>query len=433
MKIWNREMECMDRNVLKNLQLERIKKITQYAYDNVTFYRTKLDKAGIKPDKINSFEDFHKIPFTTKIDFRDNYPFGLFACPNSQITRIHASSGTTGKMTVVGYTRKDLDTWSELVARLGTSAGVTYEDIVQICFGYGLFTGGFGLHYGMEKIGAMVVPASVGNTERQLMLMKDFKVTTLVCTPSYALYLGEVIQEKNLRDQINLRLGLFGAEPWTNGMREKIESLLGISATDNYGLSEIMGPGISYECFEKKGMHIAEDHFYAEIIDSNTGELLEDGQPGELVLTTLTKEALPILRYRTKDITSIIPQPCSCGRTHRRMNKPTGRSDDMLIIRGVNVFPSQIESVLTEFDFAQPHYQIIVDRKKNFDSLEVLLELDEKTFTDDIKEMVKLENQIKARIENVLGIKIDLKLVEHKTLQRFEGKAKHVIDNRKLE
>ena len=333
---------------------------------------------------------------------------------------------------MVGYTKNDLETWSELIARLAVAGGVWSDDVVQIAFGYGLFTGGFGLHYGCEKVGATLIPASSGNTDRQLLLMQDMGTTTLVCTPSYALYMGEIIDDRRLRDELRLKYGLFGGEPWSEEMREEIESLLGIKATDNYGLSEIIGPGVSYECLQQEGMHIAEDHFYPEIVDPDTGDPLPWGEVGELVLTTLTKEALPVIRYRTGDITSLIPEECACGRTHVRMTKTRGRADDMLIVRGVNVFPSQVESVLAEFEQTKPHYQIVVDRINNIDTFELRVEASEEIFADEMRKMHAFHEQLGARLQSVLGIKVDLKLVEPRTLERFEGKARRVTDKRKF-
>lgn len=432
MRIWNPECEQMDRDRLKSLQEERFIKSFSYVYENVPYYRKKTDETGITPRDIKSLEDIVKLPFSRKTDFRDNYPVGTFARPMKDIVRIHASSGTTGKPTVVGYTRNDLELWSELIARVAVAGGVWSDDIIQIAFGYGLFTGGFGLHYGCEKIGATVIPASSGNTDRQLMLMQDIGTTVLVCTPSYALYLGEAIADRGIKGKLKLKYGLFGAEPWSEGMREEIQLLLGIKASDNYGLSEIIGPGVSYECLFCKGMHISEDHFYPEIINPNTGEVLDAGEEGELVITTLTKEALPIIRYRTGDLTSLIPEKCECGRTHIRMRKPKGRSDDMIIIRGVNVFPSQVETVLAEFEQTKPHYQIIVERKNNLDTFKLLVEASQEIFTDNLKEFKEFEKKLGSRLQSVLGIKVDLSLVEPRTLERFEGKAKRVIDNRKI-
>lgn len=428
--IWNEYIECMSRDERANLQSERLRKMVERLYSNVPFYRKKFQKAGISPTDIKGIEDLPKLPFTYKQDLRDNYPFGLFAVPQSEIVRIHASSGTTGKQTVVGYTRKDLDMWSECVARALTSVGVSKKDIVQVGYGYGLFTGGFGLHYGVEKIGASVIPISGGNTHRQVQMMQDLKSTTLACTPSYALYLAEALKEKNALDSLKLQRGIFGAEPWTEEMRSQIQQKLNIKAFDIYGLSEIMGPGVSCECEHQCGMHIAEDHFIAEIIDPVTLQPLPWGEVGELVFTTITKEGLPLLRYRTRDLTSITIEKCECGRTTARMFKCKGRTDDMLIIRGVNVFPTQVESVLCEMREVSPHYQLIVDNKNNLDTLEVHVEVDEQFFSDEIRQMEMLSKKIKSQIEKTLGISVIVKLVEPKTIERSEGKSKRVIDKR---
>ncbi len=428
--IWNEYIECMSRDERANLQSERLRKMVERLYTNVPFYRKKFQEAGISPCDIKGIEDLPKLPFTYKQDLRDNYPFGLFAVPQSEIVRIHASSGTTGKQTVVGYTRKDLDMWSECVARALTSIGVSKKDIVQVGYGYGLFTGGLGIHYGIEKLGASVIPISGGNTHRQVQMMQDLKSTVLACTPSYALYLAEALREKNALGDLELKRGVFGAEPWTEEMRNQIEQKLNIKAFDIYGLSEIMGPGVSCECEHQCGMHIAEDHFIAEIIDPVTLQPLPWGEVGELVFTTITKEGLPLLRYRTRDLTSITIEKCECGRTTARMFKCKGRTDDMLIIRGVNVFPTQIESVLCEMREVSPHYQLIVDNKNNLDILEVQVEVDEQFFSDEIRQMEMLNKKIKAQIEKTLGISVVVKLVEPKTIERSEGKSKRVIDKR---
>ena len=433
MRIWNPEREKMPRPELEEHQAARLAAAVATAYEHLPYYRGKLDEAGLTPAHVGSLDALSRLPFTVKQDFRDNYPTGTFACAPEDVVRVHASSGTTGKPTVVGYTRQDLDIWSELIARLAVAGGVTSRDVVQIAFGYGLFTGGFGLHYGCEKVGATIIPASAGNTDRHLMLMQDLGTTTLVCTPSYALYMGEIIDDRGLRDQLQLKWGLFGGEPWSEDMRTEIERLLGIVATDNYGLSEIIGPGVSYECLCQEGMHIAEDHFLPEIIDSATGEVLPLGAEGELVLTSLTKQALPVIRYRTGDLTRLLPEPCECGRTHRRMAKTRGRADDMLIVRGVNIFPSQVESVLAEFEHAKPHYQISVDRVRNIDTFELQVEASEEIFVDDrMREMHGFRERLRTRLQSVLGIKVDLKLVEPRTLERFEGKARRVEDRREV-
>lgn len=430
--IWEPQWECMERDAMRRLQLERLQAVVERVYRQVPFYRRKFDEAGVKPGDIKRLEDLAKLPFTVKDDLRDNYPFGMFAVPMKDVVRVHSSSGTTGIPTVVGYTQNDLMTWSNLVGRFVSAAGVTSDDIVQISFGYGLFTGGFGLHYGMERIGATVVPVSSGNTERQIKIMKDFGSTVLVATPSYALYMAEVAREMGVLDQLKLRVGLFGAEPWSENMRKELEKAWGIIATDNYGLSEVMGPGVSGECTEFCGLHISEDHFIPEIIDPKTGEVKGPGEEGELVITALTKEALPIIRYRTKDITSLHYEKCACGRTTVRMKKTLGRSDDMLIIRGVNVFPSQIESVLMEIEEVDPHYLLIVDRIGHLDTLEVRVEVPEHIFTGNLRDLERLTEKIKRKIDSLLNISVKVKLVEPKSIERSVGKAKRVIDNRQF-
>ena len=432
-RIFNPQYETISHEELKKLQLRRLQDTVMRVYYRVPFYRRKMDELGVTPDHIKILDDIRRLPLTTKADIRDNYPFGLFAVPHNEIVRIHASSGTTGKPTVVGYTKADLDTWSELIARIVTAAGVTNEDTVQIAFGYGLFTGGFGLHYGCEKVGASVIPASAGNTERQLLLMQDFKTTALVCTPTYSLHMAEVGEDNGIDfTRLPLRWGLFGGEPWTDTMRKQIERRLHITATDNYGLSEVIGPGVSGECLEQNGLHIAEDHFISEIADPESFESLQEGDEGEILFTSLTKEAIPVIRYRTRDITHFIPGKCPCGRTLKRMARVTGRNDDMLIIRGVNVFPSQIESVLLEIDGTEPHYQLIVDRKGNLDTLEVRIEVSPGIFTDEMKKMKTLQEHITARVQSILGIGAKVTLVEPKTIERSMGKARRVIDKRKM-
>ncbi|MBS4032739.1 MAG: phenylacetate--CoA ligase [Clostridiales bacterium] len=430
--IWEKEMETAGRDELRTAQLLRLKQVVHTVYESVPYYKEQFDSHGIHPDALTSLDDLAKFPFTTKDALRDNYPFGLFAKPMKDIIRLHASSGTTGKPIVVGYTENDLQTWSGLIARIATMAGVTREDVAQICFSYGLFTGGFGLHYGLEKVGATVVPASVGNTEKQIMLIKDFNVTVLVCTPSYALYMAEVAGDMGVDPRtLPLKTGLFGAEPWTENMRVQIEERLNLVATDNYGLSEIMGPGVAGECRERAGLHINEDHFLVEVIDPNTGEVLPDGSEGELVFTTLTKEGFPVIRYRTKDISVINRERCACGRTTARMRKVSGRTDDMLIIRGVNVFPSQIESVLMEVAEVAPHYLIVVDKKKGYlDDLEVHVELNREKFTGSFRDLEDVEKKISRKLANVLTVSARVKLVEPKSLERTMGKAKRVIDRR---
>ena len=433
MGYYQKEIECMPREQLEKIQSERLVWQVKRMYERVELFRKRMDEKGLKPEDIHGIEDLSKLPFSYKQDLRDYYPFGLFAEPMKNIVRTHASSGTTGKQIVVGYTRNDLDMWAQCVARMITAIGGSDEDIVQISYGYGLFTGGLGAHGGAEKVGATVVPTSSGNTARQIQTMVDFGSTILCCTPSYAMYLGEAINEAGLKDKLKLKAGIFGAEPWTEDMRATIESSLGIKAYDIYGLSEIMGPGVSYECEYQCGMHVCEDMFIPEIIDPDTGEVLPHGAKGELVFTTLTKEGFPVIRYRTRDICSLNYEKCKCGRTHLRMNKPTGRSDDMLIIRGVNVFPSQIESVLLKLNQdVTPNYQIIVGRENNTDTLDVNVEMSDALFADDIKSIEKIENKIKNELRSVLGIGAKVHLVNPKTIERSEGKAKRVIDNRKL-
>jgi phenylacetate-CoA ligase len=428
---WNEASECSSREALETLQLQRLQALVDRVYRQVPFYRKRLDEAGIQAGDIRSLEDLTRIPFTTKADLRDNYPFSMFAVPMDEIIRVHASTGTTGKPTVVGYTRKDIETWAEVMARTLVSAGAHKGDIIQVAYGYGLFTGGLGAHYGAEKIGAAVVPVSTGNTKRQITLLQDFGTTVLCSTPSYALYLAEAAEERGVRTQeLPLRVGVFGAEPWTDNLRREIEKKLGVSAIDIYGLSEIIGPGVAAECEAKDGLHIMEDHFLPEIIDPNTGEPLSDGRTGELVITTLTKEGIPLLRYRVRDISRLDRTPCPCGRTTVRMERVTGRSDDMLIIRGVNVFPSQIESVLLDIPEAAPHYVIYVDREKSLDSLEVHVEVSEEMFSDEVKALARIEKRIKAEVESVLGIGVQIKLVEPRSIARSEGKAVRVIDRR---
>jgi phenylacetate-CoA ligase len=392
-----------------------------------------MQQAGLVPEDIRSVEDLRKLPFTYKQDLRDTYPYGLFATPLSEIVRIHASSGTTGKQTVVGYTRNDIATWSEVMARTLTAAGANKESFIQVAYGYGLFTGGLGVHYGAERIGASVIPISGGNTKRQVQIMKDFGTTILACTPSYALFLAETLEEMGIsKEELKLKAGVFGAEPWTNNMRKEIESKLGIMAIDIYGLSEVIGPGVAYECACQNGLHISEDHFIPEIINPETGEVLPEGEKGELVFTTVTKEGLPLIRYRTRDISSLTYEKCDCGRTLVKMARVSGRTDDMLIIRGVNVFPSQIESVLLEIGETAPHYLLIVDRVGTLDTLEVLVEMSDKLFSDEVKRLEELEKKIKNAIESTLGVTTKVRLVEPKTIERSEGKAKRVIDKRNL-
>jgi phenylacetate-CoA ligase len=400
---------------------------------NVPFYRKKFDEVKFNPDDLRSLDGLSRLPFTTKNDLRENYPYGLFAVPLREVVRIHASSGTTGMSTVVGYSKNDIKTWSNLVARILAAGGITKDDVIQIAFSYGLFTGAFGLHYGAERLGASVIPISSGNTRRQIKLMQDFKTTALVGTPSYAMLIADTMMEMGInRNSLSLKYGLFGAEPWSDSMRKEIEDKLKIVATDNYGLSEVMGPGVAGECLERNGLHIAEDHFLVEWINPDTLEPVKPGEIGEMVITTLTKEAFPVIRYRTRDLTRLIPEPCPCGRTMRRMTRILGRTDDMLIIRGVNVFPQQIENVLFEIEGVAPHYQIIIDRKGALDDTTVNVEVSESMFFDEMKKQSQLKETIKKRLASELGISVEVKLVEKKTLERFEGKAKRVIDNRKF-
>ncbi len=431
MKYFDEKNECMPQNEKAKLQLTRLKEIVKLAYDKVPFYKKKFDNLGIKPSDINTLKDLERFPFTTKDDLRDNYPFGLFTVPMKDIVRIHSSSGTTGKPTVVGYTRKDIDTWAQLMARTLACCGADQNSIVQNAYGYGLFTGGLGAHYGAEKLGATVVPISGGNTKRQIMVMQDFQSTVLCCTPSYSLFIAEVLQEEGIElSTLNLKSGVFGAEPWSSNMRKEIEKRLNIKAYDIYGLSEVIGPGVSSECEAQNGLHIFDDHFYPEIIDPSTFEALPYGSKGELVFTTLTKEGFPVIRYRTKDITTLHADKCDCGRTHVRMDRVSGRTDDMLIIRGVNVFPSQIESVLMEVEEAEPHYLIVIDKRGSMDELEIQVEVNESIFSDEVKKLELLERKVKNEIESVLGLSAKITLVEPKSIERSVGKAKRVIDKR---
>src|SRR5512135_1359829 len=432
--IWNEEFETLPREALEALQLKRLKGLVERVYTAVPYYRGKMDEAGVKPSDVKTLKDLAKLPFTTKEDLRINYPFGLFAVPFEKVVRIHASSGTTGKPTVVGYTKFDIDSWAELMARTLSAGGAHKGDVVHNAYGYGLFTGGLGAHYGAERVGAAVIPISGGNTKRQIMIMQDFGSTVLMCTPSYALNLADVMKDMNVDPKtLKLRVGLFGAEPWSEKIREEIEKRLNINAIDIFGLSEVMGPGVASECIEEKhGLHVFEDFFIPEIINPETGEPLPPGERGELVFTTLTKEAFPVIRYRTKDLSRLIEEPCRCGRTFYRMERITGRTDDMLIIRGVNVFPSQIEHVLMSIEGVEPHYLIIVDRDGSLDVIEVQVEVSENIFSDEVKVLEKLGKKIEREIKDLLGISCKIKVVEPKTIQRSEGKAKRVIDNRKL-
>lgn len=433
-RIWNTEAECMSREELKALQLRRLQNQVQRLYYKVPFYRERLDRAQIHPDSIQSLDDLRRIPLTTKVDLRDHYPYDMLAEPVSECARLHCSTGTTGQPTVVAYTRRDLENWSELVARLIMGAGVRSNDLVQIAFGYGLFTGGFGLHYGMEKLGTCVIPVSGGNTDRQIQLIRDLKPTVLVCTPSYSLHIAECLQAAGADpEEIALRVGLFGGEPWTENMRGEIEKRLGLSATDNYGLSEIIGPGVSGECMEKKGMHLQEDHFLVEHLDPDTLETVAPGELGELVITPLTREAFSVLRYRTRDLCRLVEEPCPCGRTFRRMEKVVGRTDDMLIIRGVNLFPTQVEQALLDMFHVEPHYQLVVERKGNLDVLEIKVEMTPDLFSDEMRIIRDTEKEMEKNLRATLGLSFKLTLVEPHTLDRGAGKAKRVIDNRKKE
>lgn len=430
--IWNDDFETLPREAIESLQLRRLQQTLQRVYATVPFYRDSFDRIGVKPKDIKKLEDLQRLPFTLKKDMRDNYPYGLFAVPLEQIVRIHASSGTTGKPTVVGYTKRDIETWTELMARSFFAAGAHKGDVIHNAYGYGLFTGGLGAHYGAERIGASVIPMSGGNTKKQLMIMQDFGSTVLTCTPSYSLFLAEVAAEEGIDIRnLKLKVGILGAEPWSEKMRQEIERKLNIKAIDIYGLSEILGPGVGIECIEaQNGLHVWEDHFLLEIINPDTQEVLPDGEKGELVITTITKEGIPLIRYRTRDITRLTREPCICGRTHARIERLSGRSDDMLIIRGVNVFPSQIESVLFTIKGLEPHYQLLVDREGTLDTLEVLVEVDEQTFSDEVRKLQQLSGMIQKQIKDLLGVTCKVRLVEPKTLARSEGKAQRVIDNR---
>lgn len=432
MQYYTPDIEGASRDYLHAIQSERLITLVNRAYNNVPFYKKKFDEIGLKPEDIHSIDDIHKLPFTVKTDLRDNYPFGLFAVPDSEIVRVHASSGTTGKQTVVGYTKRDLEVWTECDARALTAAGATKSDKVHVSYGYGLFTGGLGIHYGVEKLGATVIPVSTGNTKRQVQILQDFGSDFICCTPSYAMFIGETIREMGINPKsLKLRGGIFGAEPWTDNMRKQIEKLLAIKAYDIYGLSEIAGPGVAYECEEQNGMHICEDYFYPEVIDPDTLKPLPDGEYGELVFTCIGKEALPLIRYRTHDICALNRTKCSCGRTLIKMTKPKGRSDDMLIIRGVNVFPSQVEHVLLELGL-EPNYQIIVDRRNNLDIMEVKVEMSAKLFSDTIKNLEASEKRIEGALQSTLNIAAKVRLMEPGTLPRSEGKAVRVIDNRQI-
>lgn len=432
MPVLQPEIECASRDYLHAVQSARLIRMVKNAYEHVPFYKKKLDAIGLKPEDIHTIDDVRKLPFTVKTDLRDNYPFGLFAVPQSELVRIHASSGTTGKQTVVGYTRHDIDIWAEGAARALAAAGATKEDRIHVSYGYGLFTGGLGLHYGTEYMGATAIPVSSGNTKRQVQILQDFGSNFLCCTPSYAMFIGETVRDMGIDPKtLALRGGLFGAEPWTDNMRREIERLLDIKAYDIYGLSEIAGPGVAYDCEMQNGLHINEDNFYPEVIDPDTLEPLPDGEYGELVFTCIGKEALPLIRYRTRDICAITHEMCACGRTTVRMTKPKGRSDDMLIIRGVNVFPSQVEHVLLELGM-DPNYLILVDRKNNLDTMEVQVEMSPGLFSDTVKDIENTEKRIEAALQSTLNIHARVRLLEPNSLPRSEGKAKRVIDNRAL-
>ncbi len=431
--IWNESIECMCRNYLRKLQGMRFKKVVYRVYYNCEPYRKRMQEAGITPGDINTIDDIVKLPFTSKKDLRDYYPFGLLSTPMSEIVRLHASSGTTGKPIVVGYTRNDINIWNEVGARCFSAYGLGKNDIIQVSYGYGLFTGGLGAQGAVETIGGTVRPMSSGNTEKQIMLMHDFGAVGLACTPSYALFLADALKDSGIpREEFKLKIGVFGAEPWTEAMRKELEEKLGIKAYDIYGLTEIIGPGVGHECECQHGTHICEDHFYPEIIDPETGEPLPDGTQGELVFTTITKEGMPLVRFRTRDLTSLNHEKCSCGRTSVRMSRILGRCDDMLIIRGVNVFPSQVESVICEMPELEPHYMLYVDRVNNLDTFEVHVEVNESFYSDEINRMLELKKKISHRLQSVLGIGPDVKLVEPRSLERSQGKAKRVIDKRKF-
>ncbi len=431
--IWNKEAECMSEDQKEKLQLERLQKVVKQAYENVPYYRKRFDEAGVKPEDINTLKDIEKLPFTTKTDLRDAYPFGMFAVSEDEIVEVHTTSGTTGKPTVSGYTIDDLEVWGEVMARAMAMAGAEKKDIIQNAYGYGLFTGGMGVHYGAQKIGATVVPISAGNTMRQLEIMQDFGTTILTCTPSYALYLGEMAEKEGIsKESIKLKAGVFGAEMWTEEMRGEIEKRLDITALNIYGLTEIIGPGVAMECEDKEGLHISDDHFYPEIIDSKTLEALPEGEKGELVLTTITREGMPVIRFRTRDVTTLRKGKCGCGRTLIKMDRITGRTDDMLKIRGVIVFPSQIEKALLKIEGLEPHYQIIVTRPHHLDELEVQVETSEKFFSDEVKHVEEVKKMIENRVHSEIGLRVNVTLVEPQSLPRSEGKAVRVIDKREL-
>ena len=432
--IWNPSVECMDRESMRKLQSERLRKVVERVYNNCEPYRKRMEEAGVTPEDINSIDDIVKLPFTSKKDLRDYYPFGLLSAPKEEIIRIHASSGTTGKPIVVGYTKNDIANWNEAGARCLTAYGLGKQDIIQVAYGYGLFTGGLGAHGACETIGAITIPISAGNTEKQMLMMRDLGATALACTPSYALYLAEAMEKSGIpRSEFKLKIGVLGAEPWTEAMRKEIEQRLQIKAYDIYGLTEIIGPGVGHECEFQCGTHLHDDHFYPEIIDPETGEVLHEGSTGELVFTTLTKEGMPLIRFRTRDLTRLVYEKCQCGRTTVRMEKILGRSDDMLIIRGVNVFPSQVEAVLCEMEEVEPHFFITVDRVNNTDTFDIQVEVKEQFYTDDIKGMVKLQKKVVAKLQSVIGISPNIILSEPRSIERSQGKAKRVLDKRKFQ
>jgi phenylacetate-CoA ligase len=429
--VYQPELESMPRQQLEELQLERLQKLLKHVYENVDLYRDKFDAAGFDPESVTSLDELRRVPFTVKDDMRSAYPYGMFAAPLRDIVRVHSSSGTTGQITVVGYTSGDIERWADLMARTFASAGTTPDDVVQVAYGYGLFTGGLGAHYGSERLGALTVPVSGGNTKRQVQILKDFGVTVLACTPSYAILIGETALEMGIDPKsLPLRVGVFGAEPWSENMRRQIEDLLGITAIDIYGLSEVMGPGVATECVHQNGLHVFEDHFIVEILDAETLEPVPDGEYGEVVFTTITKEGIPIIRYRTRDISRIIPGECPCGRTSRRMERITGRTDDMLIIRGVNVFPNQIEQVLTGIPGVARHYEVVLSKKGSLDNVEVRVEVAPDFAFDEVRELERLQRRVKSEIESALAVSINVKLVEPKSIVRSEGKAKRVVDLR---
>ena len=431
--IYNEKAECMSAQEKEELQLKQLQVVVKRAYENVPYYRQRLDEAGVTPEEIQTLKDIEKIPFTTKSDLRDAYPFGMFAVSTDDIVEVHTTSGTTGKPTVSGYTEKDLEIWGEVVARALSMAHATKKDIVQNCYGYGLFTGGLGVHYGGQKIGCTVIPISAGNTQRQIEVIQDFKSTIITCTPSYAMYLAEVLEREEIpKEDIKLKAGVFGAEMWTEEMRAEIERRLNVSALNIYGLTEIIGPGVAQECMEKNGLHIFDDHFYPEVVDPQTLETLPEGEKGELVLTTLTREGMPVLRFRTRDITALRSGECGCGRTHVKMDRITGRSDDMLKIRGVIVFPSQIERALLKIPGMEPHYQIIASRPQHLDELEVQVETSPALFSDEVKHVEEVKRSIEKHIHDEIGLRVNVSLVEPRSLPRSEGKAVRVIDNREL-